>query len=383
MNKLNKAMSIVTGVLSLSIISVFGLMSLFGEKKLCSLDENRQLAPFPEPSFKAIYNGSFSEQLDSYVTDHFIGRSKWIYVSDRMQEELSENIVNGVYVSSERLLDTTVSEQDKKTFSDNISVINSFAKTYDGTAYIVAVPSSAGVYGDSLPSHVISRSDSQKINELYDQLSSNVRRIDAYNILKMMKDNYIFYRNDTKWTSYGAYCVYKTVIQKLGFLPTPYDKYIISHVTDNFRGDLYNRTLSDTPKADIIDIYSYPDGAEVISCEMFFNDGSVSKGDIYDMSRLSSSDMYSMYLGEDVPVLKIKTSNQNDKKLLVIKDSYGDCFVPFLIQHYSEIIAVSPDQLDIPLADIIDINDYSQTLFLFGINNMDEKMSLEKITERN
>ncbi|SHM32266.1 DHHW family protein [Ruminococcus flavefaciens] len=382
MNKLNRTMSIVTAVLSLSVISVLGLMSFLGEKKFWSSDENRQLTAFPEPSFNDMYNGSWAKQLDSYATDHFTDRSKWVYAKNRMQVELSESIVNGVYVGSERLLDTEVSGQDKKVFSDNISIINAFEKNYDGTTYFVAVPSSTGVYGDILPSNFISRSDSQRINELYEMLSNNIRRIDAYNILKMMKDNYIFYRNDTKWTSYGAYCVYKTVIQKLGFLPTSYDKYSIEHVSDSFRGDLYNRTLYDEVKADILDIYNYPEGADVVSCERILNDGSFSEGEIYDRSRLASSDMYSMYLGENVPLLRIKTSVQNDKRLLVIKDSYADCFIPFLIQHYSEITAVSPDQLDRPLGDIININDYSQTLFLFGINNMDEKMALEKITER-
>ncbi len=385
MNKLNKAMSIVTAVLSLSVISVFALMTFFGEKKERSFDENRQLAAFPTPSFKEMYNGSYAEQVDRYMTDHFAGRSKWVYANDRIHEELSESIVNGVYVSKERMLDTEISGQDNKVLMKNVDIINAFAKKYDDTTtvYIVAVPSSTGVYGDILPSHIISRSESQKINELYQLLINKIRTIDAYNILKMMKDNYIFYRNDTKWTSYGAYCVYKTVIQKLGFQSTLYDKYIIEHVTDTFRGDLYNRTLSDKPKADLIDIYNCPGSAEVVSCERILNDGSVSEGEIYDRSRLDSSDMYSMYLGEDVPVLKIKTSNQNDKKLLVIKDSYADCFIPFLIQHYSEIIVVSPDQLDRELSDIINIKDYSQTLFLFGINDLDKEISLEKITERN
>ena len=30
--------------------------------------------------------------------------------------------------------------------------------------------------------------------------------------------------------------------KKLGFSPTAYDKYTIDHVTDGFRGDLYNRS---------------------------------------------------------------------------------------------------------------------------------------------
>ena len=218
---------------------------------------------------------------------------------------------------------------------------------------------------------------------LYEILDNGIRKIDAYNILKMMKESYIYFRNDTKWTSYGAYCVYKTVIQKLGFIPTSYDKYTVEHVNDKFRGTLYNRTFSKKPKADVLDKYVYFDGAEVLSCERIQSDGTSSEGELIDMSRLSSSDMYSMYLGEDIPVLKIKTSAQSEKKLLVIKDSYADCFIPFLTQHYSEITVVSSDILEGSLSEFVDVNEYPQTLFMFGIENFDKGSSLEKITERN
>ena len=95
--------------------------------------------------------------------------------------------------------------------------------------------------------------------------------------------------------------------------------------------------------------------------------------------------MYSVFLGENAPLIKIKTSIKNDKKILVIKDCYADCFIPFLIQHYSEIAVVSPEDMQKNLSEYININDYSQTLFLFGVENLGNRSNLEKIieTERN
>lgn len=383
MNKLNKLASSITAVLTLSVISALGIMTFTGKKAARSFTENRKLAELPKITAAGLYDGSAAKQLGEYTADQFAGRSSWIYARTRIQAELTEGLVNGVYVSGSRLLDTEISGKNDSVFAENAGYINDFAASYDGTVYFAAIPSSTGVYGDSLPSHLIKRSDSQQINDLYERLGNDIRKIDAYNILKMLKDNYIYYRNDTKWTSYGAYCVYKTVIQKLGFLPTPYDKYTIEHVSDSFRGNLYNRSLSDKPKADILDIYRYHDGAEILSFEKLYNDGTISEGEMFDRSRLDTSYMYSMYLGEDAPVIKIKTSVQNEKRLLVIKDSYGDCFIPFLVQHYSEIAVVSPRELGGRLSDIIDVDPYGQALFLFGIESLDEKMSIEMITERN
>lgn len=375
-----KTTSKITAVLTLAFIAAFSGMTLFSEKKDSSFDENRRLAEVPAFTAEKLYSGDYSKELGSCLTDHFAGRSKWISAKTAFQTQLSESIVNGVYVGKDRLLD--VESSDRAPVSAYAEIFRYYKSKYDGTVYFAAIPTSAGVYGDVLPVHIANHSDSQQISAFYDALGSDIRKIDAYNILKMLKDNYVFYRNDTKWTSYGAYCVYKTVVKKLGFIPTPYDKYEVEHVADSFRGNLYNRTLSEAPDADVIDIYDYPDGVKVESCICTRNDGSTYKGKIYDRSRLDSEDMYSMYLGEAVPFMRITTNVQNDRKLLVVKDSYADCFIPFLIQHYSEIAVASPSDMEGCLSDYVDINDYGQTLFLFGIEDLDDSESLEKIIER-
>lgn len=376
---MNRITSKITALLTIVFIAIFSVCTFFGKKKDYSVDENRPLAAAPTVKAGELYDGRTAEKLDRCMTDHFAGRSSWLVGSTLIQKELSESIVNGVYVSEERLINAEQSSGAEPVASADI--FENFAENYDGMVYFAAIPTSAGVYGDVLPSHITGPSESQQISELYEALDGDIRKIDAYNILKMLKDNYIYYRSDTKWTSYGAYCVYKTVIQKLGIIPTAYDKFSIEHVTDNFRGDLYNRTMSKAPRADIMDVFEYREGAEVTSCIVVRRDGINAEGKIFDKSRLETGDMYSMYLGEPVPVMRITTSANTDKKLLVIKDSFADCFVPFLLQHYSEITVLDPSVMSGGMSAYVDPNEYEQTLFLFGIDTLGDRKMLSKIIE--
>lgn len=381
MTKIAKVTSRITAVLTLSFIAVISFATIFREKEKFSVTENRVLTDFPVLSAKGLLDGSDIEQLGNYITDHLAERSKWISAKTVMQTELSEQIVNGVYVSGARLLDADASLRTPAPF--NAVVLNSYSEYYNGTVYFTAIPSSSGIYADVLPKNANARSEKQQISSFYELLSGDIKKIDAYNILKMLNENYIFYRNDTKWTSYGAYCVYKTVIQKLGFKPISYDKYNIEHITDKFRGNLYTRTLSEKTKADTIDIFKCRDGASVVSFKKTTDSGCTDVSDLYDRSKLDSSDMYSVFLGDPAPFIVINTSVKNGKKILVVKDSYANCFIPFLTQHYSEIAVLSPEDMNGTLSDYVNINDYSQTLFMFGIENLVNSKELEKITERN
>ncbi len=358
----------ITAAAVLAVIAVilFGTL-LFGENERL-YDENRETVKMPELTLSSLYDGTFCRQLEPFLADRFAFRSRWLSFKAKIISKFSENIVNGVYIDDERLLDAEMSE--RKVGIDSAGIINNFAKSFDGTVYLAAVPTSSGVYGDILPANLIGNPESQQISRLYGLLSPDIRKIDAYNILKMLNDNYIYFRSDTKWTSYGAYCVYRTVIQKLGFIPTPYDKYMIRHVTDNFRGNLYNRTLFENTKSDLLDIYEYHDGAKIVSCNVTQKDGTVYESDFYDMSMLESGYMYDMYLGKKEPLVEIETSLNNSKKLLVIKDSYADCFIPFLIQHYNRITVVSPEYIEGNISDYVNFKNYDQALILFGIENI-------------
>lgn len=361
----------LTAVLLLGFMLSVALATALSNKKTRSDEENRELESFPKFTLSSVTDGSFFSGLESYASDHLFKRSKWLSVKSHISRETGENLVNGVFIGEDSLLDAEMS--DREINGKAVEIINAFADSYKGTVYVAVIPTSSGVYGDKLPAYLLENPESRQISGLYGRISDDVRKIDAYNILKMLNDNYIYFRNDTKWTSYGAYCVYRTVIQKLGFLPTPYDKYTIMHITDKFRGNLYNRTLYTDTKSDLIDIYDYPNGEKVVSCVSSDKYGNKHEKELYDMKMAENGYMYDMYLGEPVPVIEIETTVNNEKKLLVIKDSYADCFIPFLTQHYNKITVVSPEFTDGKLSDYADINDYEQTLILFGIENVNSE----------
>ncbi|MCM1474352.1 MAG: DHHW family protein, partial [Muribaculaceae bacterium] len=231
----------ITSFITVTALTAGLILTVIGKKSDFSINENRKLASFPEFSVSALTDGSYGKQLNKYITDHFFMREKWVSAQACIESCMGEKIINGVYIDSKGLLDAEISSRCIS--EKNINAVNKFFADYTGTVYFTAVPTASGIYGDKLPEYLMTNPEKNQIDFLYDNLTDGIRTIDTYNILRMLNDNYIYYRNDTRLTSYGAYYVYRTIIQKLGFKPSSYDKYTIKHITSDFRGNLYNRCL--------------------------------------------------------------------------------------------------------------------------------------------
>lgn len=354
----------------LTAVAVLAFIIFFGAASLAPADGETSAqqtdAVISAFSWDNIADGGLCDDLNACAARQFAFGDVWVSVGSRIDSGISGSVVNGVYISDERLI--YAENPAIVNTEDSAAMINSFAAGYDGAVYFAAVPTSAGVYGDVLPSYPSRVTEKQQIDCLYEYLSSDIRRVDAYNLMKMLSDDRIYLRSDSKWTMYGAYCLYRTVIQKLGFQPVSFDKYTIRHVTDEYCGDLYSRTLYMKCDPDILDIYEYPEGAAITSCIRVSNDGTESECTLYDTAALETDDMYTLYLGERAPLVKISTDVNNDRRLLLIGSECAAGFVPFLTQHYSEIAVVLPEYADRPLDTFIDPDDYEQTLFLFGID---------------
>lgn len=348
----------LTAAVVMLFIAIFSVLTLIG------FTSRREQFKF---SRESLMNGGFGEELNMAAAKSFAGRESWITASARINSGICESIVNGVFISEDRLMSAELSEFNA---DEAASGFNSFVKDYDGAMYLAAVPTSAGIYGDELPSYLHTSTEKQQIDDLYSRLSPDIKKIDAYSVLKMLSDNYIYYRSDEKWTSYGAYCVYRSVVQKLGFLPVSYDKYTIRHVSDDYRGNLYDQAQYMRCKPDLLDIYEYSGGAEVTECVGFDVNGLAHECSLYDETAVDSGRGYELYMGSRLPLVDITTNVSNDRSLLVIGDDYAACFVPFLTQHYSRITVIFPEHGVVSGSDRINTADYEQTLFIFGINSL-------------
>ena len=365
--------NIVNKITALSAVVFIGAVSaltVFLPKQSHSQDEGRELAKFPEISMSALADGSFTESLSTWCADHFAGRSGWTSAGAALNSRICENVSNGIYITGERLLDTDAAKRGSS--SAAADSVNDFAENYSGAVYMAAVPTATGVYGNLLPEHLRSDTEKAQISRFCDHISTGVRRIDTYTLLKTLSDQNIYYNTDSRWTCYVAYCVYRTVIQKLGFIPISYGRYSISHVTDEYLGDLYRRAMCKRCRSDILDVYTISDGAEITECTGMDNQGIVTEKQLFDREAAKGQEKYQLYLGEPLPLIRISTTVSNERKLLVIGDSFADCFIPFLTQHYSEIVYFRPKYASRQLTSFLDPDDYEQTLLLMGIDTLSE-----------
>ena len=110
-----------------------------------------------------------------------------------------------------------------------------------------------------------------------------------------------------------------------------------------------------------------------------YNNGQKTSEDLYDRSYLETKDKYSVFFGGNQPVIRATIKNGSDRKLLVIKDSYAHCFLPFTFEDYSEVDFIDIRYFNESLKSYLEKSDYTDLLFLYNASGFAEDVSLAKL----
>ncbi|NLO40568.1 MAG: hypothetical protein GX115_14005 [Ruminiclostridium sp.] len=203
--------------------------------------------------------------------------------------------------------------------------------------------------------------DSQKDTiEYVNARLKGVVPVDAYTPILEHSDEYVYFRTDHHWTALGAYYAYTGFTQAAGLEPVSLDKYQ-TDVIEGYIGSMYETTGSSNLKRNPDSITVYKPFTEN---EYNIYYGSAIKMKVIDMSHADKKIKYRVFLSGDRPLGIIKTDVANGKKILVIKDSYGNAMVPFLLPHYEEIYIVDPRQYEKNIFSLVQNNDIQEVLFL-------------------
>ena len=89
---------------------------------------------------------------------------------------------------------------------------------------------------------------------------------------------------------------------------------------------------------------------------------------LYDSSMLEGRDKYGVFLGGNHPLIDIKTTADSTRRLLIFKDSYANCFIPFLTPYFREILVVDPRYYTGNLEELMEQNRLTDVLFLYNGN---------------
>lgn len=223
------------------------------------------------------------------------------------------------------------------------SVNNLAAKLPSTNIYVMLAPTRMEFYG---PEEYRTGSHSQKdgIAISYGQLSPFVTGIDAYTEISRHTNEYLYFRTDHHWTARGAYYAYKAFCDTARLKCPPLDSYERGQL-DDFVGSMYRYTQSEN-------LNNNPDYVEyfmpqVEASGQFFSTGAMDDGKnlkIISTNITERSSKYLAFIQGDKPLIKMTSNCGSEKKILLIKESYGNALAPFLLQNFSEVYVLDPRQ---------------------------------------
>ena len=234
------------------------------------------------------------------------------------------------------------------------------------TVYNIVVPTSGEFY---LPEKYQKMSASQKDNidylyGLYDQMGSRVVPVDAYSWLAMNTDQYIYFRTDHHWTALGAYYAYVAFCRQAE-LSYPSLHEFEKRTIPDFRGTIYAETrdakLGENP--DYVDYYitatnykaylttkAEPDTRYEVPAWAEFAEG---------------GNAYSVFIYGDNPVFEMDNLDIEDgNNVLVLKESYGNAFAPFLMANYDKVYVIDYRHYEKSLYDFVMEHDIQTVIFI-------------------
>jgi hypothetical protein len=263
-----------------------------------------------------------------------------------------------------------------------ISLINKLQdKLPLSQVYNIVAPTSIEFYA---PQKYSSLSSSQKsaIEYIYSGLSDKVRKVDAYSKLYANWQDYIYFRSDHHWTALGAYYGYEAFAQAAGLDTVPLANFTKGSVPGDFLGSLYRYTQSTDLKNSPDTVYYYE--PQTSAEGLAFQSAELVDGRKIQLifKKASIGNQYLAFIEGDHPIARFTTNLNNNKKVLVIKESYGNAFVPFLANHYEEIYVIDPRKISMNLPEFIfgnQIQDIVIINYSFAVGNKNWVDGFEKM----
>lgn len=254
------------------------------------------------------------------------------------------------------------------------------------TLYEMVVPTSMDIMlpESYISEHNVNSSDQRKAIEDYmypsiQNINPDVKTVSLFDPLKLHSNEYIYFRTDHHWTQLGAYYAYREFCQAANFTPLDLEDYEKKSY-DGFLGSFYKDCLSGAMQAnpDTVEAYIPPVDAELTYTT---SDGTVVEGQpvIQDGSAYDPEWLYLIFISGDQPYEEITNNGLDDgSACIVVKESFGNAFVPFLVPHYQHVYVVDYRYYSGNVADLASEKNAQDVIL---INNISMTRSADRISD--
>lgn len=358
-------------VLSIVIMAGLGIADLFIDNGLFSAAENRLLEQKPKFSLQTLLQDKYTEDYEAYLSDQFLFRAKWITMKTYGDLALGKKEVKGIYFLSDgRMAEQHLPEEYEKKEGKLKALVDFLEKCSEiipqDKMRVMLVPTADEIYKEELPAYAPSYDQSDFLKQAKDILNEQAGEhifIHTEDILRKNCSSYIYYRTDHHWTTYGAYLAYREYCNAIGIEAVSIKNMKRVEVSSSFLGTLHSK-VNIQAKEDHIWRYDFTVSEQI---KVFYDLSEEAREGMYEEKHLKTKNQYGYFLDDNHALVRLETGVSNGKTLLIVKDSFANCFVPFLINHYERILVVDPRYYKAQVTELMEQENVTDLLVLYNV----------------
>ncbi len=351
-------------------------------KQTFSQEENRMLSTIPKFSFASFVNGNYLNGVNDYINDHFAFRNVYLKINSWWEiNVMGKKENNGVYVGKDGYLfeKFQFGDEEIKSANKNITVISEFAQKMNNSnipTFFVLIPNSIYVNKDKLPDFVEAPNQEEIINNIYKSVK-NTTNVNVTTALELgNKITPLYFKTDHHMNSNGAYVVYNEFCKYANVQAVPIQDFNKVTVTNDFLGTFDSKAQIANQVPD--EIFVYKNEANTNLNEAIYDKETTNS--IFNEKYLEGKDKYSYFLNGNNSKAIIKTKVKNNKKLLIIKDSYAHIMSQFLCENYSELHFLDPRYTNFNYEEYVKKEKITDVLFLYNVSTFVNDTNLSRIS---
>ena len=282
------------------------------------------------------------KSFETWQTDQFVFRDGWIRLRTAADRMLGKKESGGVFLGEDGCLYEKPEKLGEAAWTSLYAIREFAGRHLELPVYLMLVPDAAGVKAEELPPFAPVEDQERQLEEIGAYLGDAVRQIPVYEALREHRDEDLYYRTDHHWTTLGAWYAYQEAAGAMGL----------------------EAADAEGAEPDTISGYWPESQPDLVVSYVQEQEESAS---LYASEKLKTRDQYGMFLNGNHPLVRIRTMAESSRRLLLVKDSYANCFVPYLTSQFQEIVLVDPRYYYGNLESLLE-EGFTDVLFLYNLN---------------
>ena len=329
--------------------------------------ERRKLAQFPELSVTSIVNGGFMNKFEDYTLDQFPLRDTIRQIKSLFHYYvLGQKDNNGIYIADgyAAKLEYPLNEASLQLAANKFNYLyNTYLSESEGRIFFAIAPDKGNYLG----------TDNGYLALDYNAMAQTLMDAMPWSEYVDISDCLTgtdYYRTDTHWRQDQLLGVATKLGQAMGITIPEFTEMVIDRP---FYGVYYGQAALPMEPDEI----RYLTNPTLEKCIVRNHEtGAISK--IYDMSKLTSRDLYDVFLSGAASVLTIENpSATSDRELIIFRDSFGSSLAPLLVQDYKTVTLVDIRYISSAyLEEVLDFRG-QDVLFLYSTLILNSSNSLK------